>query len=55
MLLVRKTLTEILKEATDEKIQEISKETLSRYPKKGSCAFQVFLMIFLLFFLTQSF
>jgi Arginine/serine-rich protein PNISR len=35
MLLVRKTLTEILIEVTDEKIQEISSETLSKYRKKG--------------------
>lgn len=38
MLLVRKTLTEILLEVTDEKIQEISSETLSKYRKKGICA-----------------
>lgn len=38
MLLVRKTLTEILLEVTDEKIQEISKETLSKYRRKGICA-----------------
>lgn len=40
MLLVRKTLTEILLEVTDDKIQEISKETLSRYKRKGSCAIE---------------
>lgn len=38
MLLVRKTLTEILLEVTDEKIHEISSETLSKFRKKGSCA-----------------
>lgn len=38
MLLVRKTLTEILLEVTDEKIHEISSETLSKYRKKGICA-----------------
>ena len=37
MLLVRKTLTQLLLEVTDEKIQEISTETLSKYRKKGSC------------------
>jgi len=35
MLLVRKTLTEILLEVTNEKILEISNETLSKYRKKG--------------------
>lgn len=38
MLLVRKTLTEILLEVTDEIIHEISSETLSKYRKKGICA-----------------
>lgn len=55
MLLVRKTLTEILKEVTDEKIQEISKETLSRYQKKGSCTNSILPMISLSFlFNTQK-
>ncbi|CAG9801699.1 unnamed protein product [Chironomus riparius] len=36
MLLVRKTLTQLLLEVTDEKIQEISTETLSKYRKKAS-------------------
>lgn len=35
MLLVRKTLTSILLEVTNERIQEISSETLSKYRKKG--------------------
>ncbi|KAG5684308.1 hypothetical protein PVAND_013543 [Polypedilum vanderplanki] len=36
MLLVRQTLTTILLETTNEKIQEISSETLSKYRKKAS-------------------
>lgn len=35
MLLVRKTLTSIMLEVTNEIIQEISNETLTKYRKKG--------------------
>lgn len=37
MLLVRKTLTSILLEVTNEKIQEISTEMHTKFRKKGSC------------------
>lgn len=46
MLLVRKTLTEILLEVTDEKIQEISSETLSKYRKKGICEHENLIICF---------
>lgn len=48
MLLVRKTLTEILLEVTDEKIQEISSETLSKYRRKGICAIENILFVSIL-------
>lgn len=48
MLLVRKTLTEIFLEVTDEKIQEISKSTLEKYRQKGSCAIAISLKSFLI-------
>ena len=51
MLLVRKTLTEVLLEVTDEKIQEISSETLSKYRKKGICAIKNYFYKLLNFFL----
>jgi hypothetical protein len=49
MLLVRKTLTSILLEVTNERIQEISSETLSKYRKKGR--FQSYSLNFSLIFL----
>lgn len=44
MLLVREELTKILLEVTNEKILEISSETLSKYRRKGICAIENFLI-----------
>lgn len=54
MLLVRKTLTEIFLEVTDEKIEEISKSTLEKYRQKGSCAIAISLKIIFIFLKTKS-
>lgn len=52
MLLVRKTLTSIMLEVTNEIIQEISNETLTKYRKKGRNQEVLFLKIY--FFLIEK-
>lgn len=54
MLLVRAELTKILLEVTNEKIQEISSETLSKYRRKGICEIRNYLLITVIHWDTKS-